>query len=575
MSKIKFCALGGLGENGKNCYVVTVDERIFVLDVGLKYPSAELFGIDSIVPDITYLVENRDKICGIFLSHGHMENIGGIIEVITKTEAPIYTTHFTASIVEIMIADANLKVSDYKIYRINDDKILKFGDVTVSFFNTSHSIPESLGISINTVDGSVVYAPDFTFSPSNDVRYRTSFNKITDISRNKTLILCSESLGCLNFVRANNDYTFEHTVNEILKQGKRVIFSMFSSNLNRIQKVIDLCVAHNKKIAIIGRKTQITVNAAMNIGYVKIPNDNLVNLKYITNDNKNDSDDLAIIITGLRHEPYYMLIRMLTNQDRLIQLKQDDNVVIVSPPVVGTEKIATKTKDALNRLGCKITSISKKSLKSSHASSEDLKMMYQLLSPKYIIPIVGEYRHQYQQKSVAISAGFNSKDIIMLDNGNEITFVDGVLQEGISKNPVGDVLIDGSIVGDINEVVLKDRELLSESGALICCVNINSNKRTIVSGPKIVARGFVPQAIIGDIVENLENVAFDIVKKMIKKKSIDWNELKNSLKDGISKEIIDSTNKNPVVIPLIVDMCEEEIFENKFEEYNNEKINEL
>lgn len=558
MSVIKFCALGGLGENGKNCYVVTVDNKMFVLDIGLKYPSAELFGIDAIIPDISFLEENKEKICGIFLSHGHEENIGGIIEILKKTNAPIYTTHFTASIVELLIQEANLKLSDYKIYRINDNKVLTFGNVNISFFNTSHSIPESLGISINTNDGSIVYAPDFTFSAVKEVKYRTSFDKITDISKNKTLLLLSESIGCFNYERTNNDYAFDYTINEILKQKRRTVFSMFSSNLNRIQRVIDLCVKNNKKIAIMGRKTQKTVNVAMNLDYIKIPNRNLVNLKFMTPDNKNDSDDLVVIITGIRHEPYFMLLRMLIGQDRLIELKESDNVVIVSSPVTGTEKIATSTKDRLNRLGCKITSLSKGSLKSSHADSEDLKMMYQLLSPKYILPVVGEYRHQYQQKNIAIEAGYKKENIIMLDNGVEISFVDGVLQEDTNKVNVGDVLVDGSIVGDINEIVLKDRELLSESGAVICTVNIDSNKRKIVSGPKVVSRGFISLGLMADIYENLENVAYDIIQKKLKSRNIDWNELKNSVKDALTKEILDETNKNPVVIPLIIDMCEEE-----------------
>ena len=307
-----------------------------------------------------------------------------------------------------------------------------------------------------------------------------------------------------------------------------------------------------------GRKTQKTVNVAMNLDYIKIPNRNLVNLKFMTPDNKNDSDDLVVIITGIRHEPYFMLLRMLTGQDRLIELKESDNVVIVSSPVTGTEKIATSTKDRLNRLGCKITSLSKGSLKSSHADSEDLKMMYQLLSPKYILPVVGEYRHQYQQKNIAIEAGYKKENIIMLDNGVEISFVDGVLQEDTNKVNVGDVLVDGSIVGDINEIVLKDRELLSESGAVICTVNIDSNKRKIVSGPKVVSRGFISLGLMADIYENLENVAYDIIQKKLKSRNIDWNELKNSVKDALTKEILEETNKNPVVIPLIIDMCEEE-----------------
>ena len=558
MSLIKFCALGGLGENGKNCYVVTVDDKIFVLDAGLKYPSADLFSIDAIIPDISYLIENKEKVCGIFLTHGHEENIGGAVEIIKNIKAPVYTTHFTASVLEQMITDAGLKISSYKIYRINDDKVLTFGNVSVTFFNTSHSVPESLGVSINTVDGSVVYASDFTFTASKDHRYQTSFDKITDISKNKTLLLCSESLGCTNYTRVNNDYSLTRKVNEILKQEGRTIFSMFSSNLDRIQKVVDLCVANNRKIAIIGKKTQRLINVGMNLDYIKIPNNNLVNLKFMTPDNLNNDSDLAVIITGLRHEPYYMLLRMMSDQDKLIALNEDDQVVLISPPVLGTENIATKTKDRLSMLGCKVHNISKDMLRSSHADGEDLKMMYQMLSPKYILPINGEYRHQYEQRNIAIDSGYSKNSIIMLDNGEEISFVDGVIQPNIKKISVSDVLIDGSIIGDINEVVLKDRELLGESGAVIVVVNIDSEKKCIVAGPTISTRGFMPADKLDTIVLELEASAFEIVSNCLKRKNIDWNELKNEVKEGISKEILKETNKTPVVIPLIIDMCEEE-----------------
>ncbi len=559
MSKIKFCALGGLGENGKNMYVITVEEKIFVLDAGLKYPSAELYGVDVVIPNIDYLVENKNKICGIFLSHAHEDNIGAIVEVLKRTNAPIYTTNFTASIVKLMLEEEKINPENFKINVINENKKIRFDDVSVTFFNTTHSIPESVGISINTPDGSVVYAPDFALDPTNDVHYRTSFDKITDISKNKTLILCPESLGVNNYNRAEHDYGFNYKIKELLQRKNRVIFSMFSSNLQGIQKVIDLCVSANRRIAIIGRKTQKTINVAMNLGYLKIPNKNLINLKYMTPENRNDADDLAIIIAGSRHEPYFMLLRMMTEQDRLIALKPSDNVCIIAPPVHGTEKIASKTKDSLYKLGCKVTDFKKNMLRSSHANSEDLKLMYQLLSPKYIIPVIGEFRHQYQHRNIALENGYSNLNVIMLDNGEQVTFVDGELQEGKQKVEAGDVLIDGSIIGDINEVIIKDRKSLSDGGAVIVSVNIDTNMSKIVSGPKLTHKGFVPHAIWNEIVVELENVAYDVVIKHLKRNRVDFNELKNDLKDKVAKEIDDTTSKRPVIIPVVVDMCEEDI----------------
>jgi len=556
MSKIKFCALGGLGENGKNMYVVTVDNKIFILDAGLKYPSAELHGIDAIIPDITYLIEKKKNICGLFLSHGHDDNIGAVVEIIKKLNVPVYATNFTASIVELMLSEA--KVTKYVINRITDNTIINFGNVSVSFFDTTHSIPQSVGISINTKDGSIVYAPDFAFNASNDDNYETSFDKITDISKNKTLLLCPESLGCNNYNRVENDYSFIHSVKELLKIKERVVFAMFSSDLNRMQKVIDLCIANNRRIAIIGRKTQKTVNVAMKLGYMKIPKTHLVNLKYMTPTIKNDDKDLAIIIAGIRHEPYFMLIRMMTGQDKLIELSNNDTVCIISPPALGTEKIATKTKDKLNRLGCKVKNFGKDILRSSHANSEDLKMMYQLVSPKYILPVIGEFRHQYQHRKIALESGFDNENIIMLANGEEITFINGILQSEKENVKSGDILIDGNIVGVIDDSILKDRQLLSESGILVITTNINSIKRKIVDGPKIAAKGFVTFDVFSGLIDRLEEITCDIVEKHLKRREINFDKLKGEIKDNISKEIIDTTNKNPAILPIVIDACVKE-----------------
>ena len=559
MSIIKFCALGGLGENGKNMYVITVDEKLFVLDAGLKYPSAELYGIDAVIPNIDFLEENKDNICGIFLSHAHEDNIGAIIEVFRRINAPIYTTNFTASIVELMLAEEQIRYRKNRIKRITENDVLKFGNVNISFFNTTHSIPESVGISINTEDGSIVYAPDFALDPTNDPHYRTSFDKITDISKNKTLVLCPESLGVNNFNRVEHDYSFNYKIKELLQRKKRIIFSMFSSNLQGIQKVVDLCVAENRKIAIMGRKTQKTINAAMSLGYLKIPNENFTNLKFRTPENNNDDDNLVIILAGSRHEPYFMLLRMMTDQDKLIALRKEDIVCIIAPPVHGTEKISSKAKESLYKLGCTVSNFSKNMLRSSHANSEDLKLMYQLLSPKYIIPVIGEFRHQYQHRNIAMENGYKSSDIVMLDNGEQVTFIDGELQAGKEKVVAGDVLIDGSIIGDINEIVIKDRQYLSDNGAVIVAVNIDTNISKIVGGPKVISKGFIATNIWNEMVTELESITYNTVVKHLRKAEVDFTLLKNDIKDKLAKEIEDTTNKRPVILPVVINMCEEDM----------------
>lgn len=556
MSKIKFCGLGGLGENGKNMYVVEVDDRIFILDAGLKFPSVELYGIDAVIPNINYLIENKEKVQGIFLSHGHDDAIGALPELLKVLNIGVFGTHFTMSLAELAITDAGLNIADYRLYRINDEKVLKFGNVSICFYKTTHSIPESVGVAIKTSDGAIVYAPDFTFTSSSDKRYATSYNKISAIADNGVLALCAESLGTGNIDRVNNDYALNHAINEILLNSKRVVFALFSSDLDRIQKVINLCVANNRKIAIIGRKVQKIMNVAMNNDYLKIPETNLVNLKYIDEKNANNDEKLAVIVTGNRHEPYYTLQRMAIGQDRLVQIENTDNIVIICPPVTGTEKIATKSLDTLHRIGAKVTNISKGILRSSHADSEDLKMLYQMLNPKYIIPVIGEYRHQYMHKNIALEFGYSESNIIVLENGEQITFEDGILKPTRIKVTAGDVLIDGSIIGDINEVVLKDREMLSQDGIVLVTVNVDARAKKILNAPKVVMKGFVSSDAAQEIIDSISEVTEKIVLSHFNKRYVDWNVLKGDLKERINKIIYSQTKKNPIIVPVVIDIEE-------------------
>ena len=558
MSKIKFCALGGLGENGKNMYLLEIDEKIFVLDAGLKFPSVDLYGVDTVYPDITYLVENKKRVQGIFLTHGHEEHIGAIPELLKNMDVGVFGSHFTISLVELELADKGMDFTKYRLYRMSEDKVLKFGDISVSFYRTTHSIPESLGISIDTNDGAIVYAPDFTFSSHSDPKYRTSFVKLIEIAKKNVLAVLAESLGTSNINRVSDDYTLNHTVNEVLAHSKRVIFTMYSSDLDRIQKIINLSVANNRRVAIIGRKVQKIINIGMNTGYLKVPDKNLVNLKFRDELIDNNDEDLVVIVTGNRHEPFFGVQRMALGQDRLIKLNENDHVVIVSPPVFGTERIATNAIDIINKVGAKVTSISKNSLRSSHADSEDLKMLYQMLNPKYIIPVIGEYRHQYMHKNIALEMGYEEKNIIMLDNGEQITFEKGVLNEEKEKISAGDVLVDGSIIGDINELVLQDRERLSQDGAIVIACFVDLETRKIVSDIAVETKGFMMEEQVEEIMDDLIIYVRKLILQFLKTSIIDLDNFHEEFKKDMKKYLQKNTDKMPIVIPGIIDIREKE-----------------
>lgn len=554
MSQIRFFGLGGLGENGKNMFICEVDERIFVLDAGLKYPSVELFGIDTIIPDIQYLIKNKERVQGIFISHGHEDHVGAIVELLKVLNVGVFGTHFTISIIEDMIVESGLKVKDYRLYRINEDKKLKFGNVFVEFYSVNHSIPEAVNVVIRTEDGCIIYAPDFCFDVNTDKRYKTSFRRINDVAKHGVLALCAESLGTSNIDRVSNNLAVDHIVLDALQKNQRVIFSLFSTDLERIQRVVNMSVASHRRIAIIGRRAQKIVNTAISSGYLQVPTDKLINLKYMDEERKNDEKDLVIIVTGIRHEPFYMLQRMCKGQDRLIEICEQDQVIMMTPPVPGTERMAARTIDILLKGGAQVTSIKKNQLRSSHANAEDLQMLYSMLNPKYIIPIIGEYRHQFQHKNVALASGYTEDHIILLDNGEVATFIDGLYQGIKEKVQVGDVLIDGSIIGDINEVVLKDREMLSQEGILVVATTINTKARDIVAGPEIVAKGVVMSDEMNEAIEKARDTAVHSLYQYMNKRYIDWNEAKTMLKEKILSIITRMTKKNPIVIVSVIDI---------------------
>lgn len=552
MSKIKIYALGGLGEIGKNMYVCEVDDRIFILDAGLKYPSIDLLGVDSIYPDISSLEKKSKKIVGVFLSHGHDENIGAVLELLKKFNVGVFGSHFTISILEDQIVDAGLKLEDYRLYRVNDSKILKFGNVNVIFYYVSHSIPESTNIAILTEDGAIVYAPDFTFDVINDKHYKISFDKISEISKNGVIAVLSESLGINNLSRAVNNEYMEYNVTQMAMKNKRIFFAMYSSDLEKIQRVANICTQYGKRIVLIGRKTQRIINTALNNNYLWIPEEKLVNLKFRTEDNQNLDDDLAIIVAGLRHEPYYMLQRMCRDQDRLLKIEKYDEVMLICPPQAGCERIASRTVDELLMTGAHVYQLNKQEVRGSHADPEELKLLYNMLKPKYIIPINGEYRHQYVHKQMAIQSGFNDEQVLLLKNGEVIEFEDGINKGIVESVSSGDVLVDGSVIGDINEIVLKEREMMSEEGVIIVAGTIDLINKKIISNPVCLTKG-VALDENDTLVKDIENYSYNFLNNYLRIKSDDII-LNDMLREALSNFVSENTKKRPIILPSIIEI---------------------
>ncbi|MBU1020467.1 MAG: ribonuclease J, partial [Firmicutes bacterium] len=437
---------------------------------------------------------------------------------------------------------------------VSRDNTLKFGKVEVDFYRVTHSIPESLGIAVSTNDGVIVYAPDFNFDQNVSGVYKTDFDKLSKIAGKNVLALLVESLGAERVGYTHSTESLDYALNQAFYQAEsRIIVSAFSTDLVRIQKIIDISLKYNRKIAIIGRKTQRTVDVAVKLGYLKIPEDKLVSLKFIDDKNKNELVDAVVLVTGDRHEPFYMIQRMVKKLDRLIHMSQDDTIILMTPPIPGTEKIAARTLDILYRFDTNVVKISKSILPPSHASSEDIKLLVNILQPKYIVPVIGEYRHQYALNDLCIQLGYQQDHVFVMDNGEVLEFDNGVVSTQKGKVNSGDIFVDGILDGDLNNVVLRDRELLAQDGVLLIIANVDARRKQVVTTPEIVSRGFVYMKENEELIGEVEQIFHQVSEKIFKNRYVDWRVYKESVKDEISKYLYKKTMRRPIIIPVIID----------------------
>jgi len=551
---VKIFALGGLDEVGNNLYVVDVNDRLFVLDSGRKRPGSEMLGVDAIIPDFTYLVENADRIKGIFLTQGHDEHMGSIAQLLDVINVPVYGTRLTIALAEDALLDAKMDERKYKLNIIRDENTLYIDGVKVSFFKTTHSIPGSIGVCINTTHGAIVYTSDFIFNHSVSGRYQTNYNKISDIARGGVLCMLAESVNSESLGHASTGDSLEHSFEEAFDRTEgRLIFSLLSTDLHRIQMVVNLAVKYERKVAITGRRMQRLIDLAVKLGYLKIPKDVLISLGFMNSYRDNNIKDMVVITTGTRFEPFINLTRMIKGHDRFIKIIKTDTVVLAITPQLGVENRAARTMDMLYRTDATVIAIKKELLPPSHASSEDLKLMMNLMKPKYIMPINGEYRHLMSHLKVAKSMGYTDDEIIIMDNGEFATFEKGEFVPSSEVLELEEVLVDGHGVGDVGTVVLKDRQMLSNDGVVAIVINLNRKNKRIINEPEIVSRGFVFETKDVDLFAEAKRIATEVLEEKTKENAryFNWQDLRFDMRDRIGKFIYKTTKHRPIVIPII------------------------
>jgi ribonuclease J len=548
---VKVFALGGVGEIGKNMYVVEVDSDLFIVDAGLMFPEEEMFGIDIVIPDITYLEENKERVKGLFLTHGHEDHIGGISYVLRKLSVPVYGTRLTLGLVEDKLSEAGL-LGKVTLKTVDANSVVRFENTTVTFFKTTHSIPDSVGVCFHTSQGAVVYTGDFKFDQTPVDKYGADIGKIAQIGNEGVLCLLSDSTNAERPGFTGSEKLVGMEISKVFYNAEgRIIVASFASNIHRIQQVFDAAYENDRKVAVVGRSMVKVVDIAHNLGYLHIPDDMLISVQDIEN---YPEKRVAILTTGSQGEPMAALSRMAKNAHKQVAIRKGDTVIIAATPIPGNETSVSKTIDLLFRAGANVVYYGEKKIHvSGHGSQEELKLMLNLMKPKYFVPVHGEFRMQKAHAHLAEDVGMERHQIFLVDKGDVIEFQNGKAKIG-GKVQAGNVLIDGLGIGDVGNIVLRDRKLLSQDGILVVVVTLSKEAKTIVSGPEIISRGFVYVRESEQLIEESSKIVKEIVNRSIQEYSIEWSTLKQNIRDLLGQYLFEKTKRKPMILPIIMEV---------------------
>ena len=547
MSKIKIFALGGLNENGKNMYIVKVDEDIFVFDAGLKYDNDINLGIDYIIPNIDYLVENRNNIKGIFLTHGHESNMGAtpdILEVLP--EIPVYGTRLT---LELMKKDISKSIIDsVKLIEIKPHVKIDFGNNSIFPISVTHSIPDAVCYVLYTPDGAIVYTGDFVFDSTMQGSYKTDIGKLAYVGKQGVLCLLCESFYADKKGHTSPNNRVSDFIREVLSKSKdRIIATIFPAHFYRMQEIFDEVSRTHRKVVIMGKQLQEVIHNGINEGYLKLDKDKIGTLADL------ESKNSIVLISDEKEKPFGNLERIIKGFDKFINIRETDTIFITEPSYPGIEKRLAVIMDEIAMLGADAISLSSKKHLLHHPSREDLMLMINLMNPKYYFPVKGEYRNQYTNGEIAEELGIPKENIILKLNGDVFEMDNGERVETFESVNVDEVLIDGNSQGDIGNLVLKDREMLGENGIVIISCTLDKITKEIVGGPEILTRGFIYVKESQDLLEQTKAVSRDVIESNIEinSKRVDYSKIKNEVRDVLGKFFYQQTESKPMIITVI------------------------
>lgn len=551
MSNIKIIPLGGVREEGKNIYVVEVNQSIFILDCGLVYPEDELLGIDAVIPDFTYLEENADRIVGIFLTHGHADAMGALPYLLGTVDAPVFGTELTIELASISAKAQGIEDRLENFFKIDEETEIEFDDATISFFRTTHTIPDSVGIVVSTDQGSIVYTGDFKFDASASPQYKTAFGRLTDIGESGVLALLSDSAEAESSVENASDLIIAEDITETFRNADgRVIVASIGSNIARIQQVLDAAYQSKRTIFMPGSDMYEIVDVAIKLDKIQIPSVSVIGqTKQLE---KTPDHQIVILETGGTGEPIKTLQSMAQGRHPDVNIKEGDLVYLATTPSIKMETVLARTKDMIYRAGASVKEVTDNFKTSGHGGPNDLKMMINYMNPKYLVPINGEFRMLSAHAKLANQLGIDDSRIFIPALGDVIEF-DGKNVVMNKQVPAGNVLVDGIGVGDIGNVVLRDRRILSEDGIFVVVATISRRLKRILVGPQITSRGFVYMKTSTDLIEACSDMTLDVLEEHIASDDFDWSELKGDLREKLGKFLFKETKRRPVILPIIME----------------------
>lgn len=550
MSNIKIFGLGGLDEDGRNITVVEIQDEIYIIDAGVKYPQTDLLGVEMIIPDMSYIFKNKDRVKGIFITQAHEDTMGAIGYLLKEVNAPVYTTNLNAKIVEWELKKQRVK--NTKIFKIQRDANFKVGSRRCISFGLTHSIPDSFGIAIETEQGYIVHSSEFMIdfdvpAPS----FGSDISAIADIGKKGVFALLTESSYAKKSGFTSPNHRISQRIEKIFEDtDKRIIATLYERNIYRLIEMIELAKRYKRKICIYGKKQNDLLGYLKELKYYDFNPKMFVSLDKLDNEEEN----MLIIVSDSGPEVFAKMSKIAMGEDSHIQLRSTDQVIVASPQVPGTEKIGNSMIDELFKDDVKVYNLSYKDVLSMHASAEDLKMMISLMKPRYYVPIKGEYQYLVANANIAVSMGISPANIVILDNGQVAEFSDGRLKSTSHIIELEEVMIDGKDTLDTSGLVLRDRQVLSTDGTIIVGIVLNNKTKEVVGGPDVQSRGVIYLKDAAGVMKEVGEIIERLINKNVKEKKYENIATRNESRDLISKYIYKETGKRPIILPVIIEI---------------------